>query len=159
MTNVTTGLYPTSQSAGVVNYATGSYTGDGTAGDMTVAIGFTPRYVKLMNITDILFYEYWEGAAQAVGDSAVDVWLMTGSTGVVTKDTTGAIVTNAVLKSPTEVAVNAPGSSSADDGTSGTVTVNYFTYDHTLPNLKFHAGSSGALSNVSGKVYVWQAFG
>ena len=40
----------TAKSAGVVNFSTGSFTGDGTA--TTVTLGFVPRYVHLINVTD-----------------------------------------------------------------------------------------------------------
>lgn len=49
----------TTQSGGRANVATGSFTGAGVAVD--VELGFTPRYIKLMNITDVIGAEYVEG--------------------------------------------------------------------------------------------------
>ena len=51
----------TSQSMGVVNFATGSFTGDGTA--TTVTLGFKPRRVHLINMTDRIEQVWQEGMA------------------------------------------------------------------------------------------------
>jgi hypothetical protein len=44
-----------SQSAGIANCATGTFTGDGTICE--VNLGFKPRYVKLINLTDRIVNE------------------------------------------------------------------------------------------------------
>lgn len=52
---------PTSNSAGIVNFATGSFTGDGTATEVT--LGFVPRRVHLINVTDRIQQIWQEGMA------------------------------------------------------------------------------------------------
>ena len=54
---------PTSVSAGVVNFATGSFTSDNTA--TTLTIGFVPRAIKVVNSTDTIVWEKIEGMAAA----------------------------------------------------------------------------------------------
>ena len=51
----------TSQSNGVVNFATGSFTGDGNATEVT--LGFVPRRVELVNVTDRISQLWQEGMA------------------------------------------------------------------------------------------------
>jgi len=155
MTLVASGITPLSQAAGVVNMAQGQYTGDGTAGNIVVGIGFTPRYVKVWNVTDLLMYEFFEG----MDSNLLQTLLTTGSTGAVTSDTNGNIITNAVVATATENALNAPGSQGPGLGVGGTTTVSFIETDKTKPNLQFVAGSSGARMNVSGKAYTWQAWG
>lgn len=53
----------TTQSAGVVNVATGSFTGDATV--TTITLGFKPRSVKIFNHTDVIVWEKLEGMAAA----------------------------------------------------------------------------------------------
>lgn len=145
---------------GIANFACGYYTGDGTQGQLVIPIGFTPRYVKLMNVTDLLFYEFFEGINAAAGDTDNDdTYLTTGSSGDITVDDNTAIQTNASIVTATEMALNVPGSSSADLGTTGTTTVTFVKYDNTQPRLAFNAGSSGAVTNVNSKVYYWMALG
>ena len=73
-----------SQSAGMANVATGSATSDNTG--LNVRLGFKPRVIKLINVTDLLTWEWVEGMPAAT------VLLTTGSTGVITANDTGAIV-------------------------------------------------------------------
>lgn len=51
----------TSQSYGITNVASGSFTGDGTA--TTVTLGFVPRRVHLINVTDRIEQIWQEGMA------------------------------------------------------------------------------------------------
>lgn len=153
MTNVTSGVYPNSQAGGVTNLAIGYYVGDGAAGDIPVALGFTPRYVKLFNTTDNVYYEWLEGLP------ANDTLLDTGATGVVTLDTNAVIVTNGLSLTVTEMAVGAPGSQGPGEGTTGTVSVIEEYVNHAGTNLVFRAGSSGARANVASSLYYWMAFG
>lgn len=53
----------TSQAAGVNEFASGSFTSDGTA--CVVTLGFTARYVKCFNSTDTIYWEKVEGMAAA----------------------------------------------------------------------------------------------
>jgi hypothetical protein len=50
---------PTSQATGVFNFASGSFTSDNT--DTTVTLGFTPRWIKVVNTTDVIVWEKIEG--------------------------------------------------------------------------------------------------
>lgn len=52
---------PTSQNGSVTNIATGSFTGDGTV--TTVSLGFKPRRVELINVTDRISQIWQEGMA------------------------------------------------------------------------------------------------
>ena len=51
----------TSNSMGITNHATGSFTGDGAT--TTVTLGFTPRVIRVVNATDRITDEYFEGLA------------------------------------------------------------------------------------------------
>lgn len=49
----------TTQSGGRANIATGTFTGAGAAVD--VELGFTPRYIELINVTDAIIQKHIEG--------------------------------------------------------------------------------------------------
>ncbi len=72
----------TSQAAGIVEFASGSFTGDATI--TTVSIGFKPRWIKVFNSTDAIVWEWFEGMA------ATTV-IKTVTAGTTTADTTSAI--------------------------------------------------------------------
>lgn len=160
--NVLNGISPLSQSAGVVNLATGSYVGDHASGDgsgaysVAVSIGFTPRYVRLQNMTTGDMYEWMEGMAATKT-------LFTNHTGpAVTIDTNSVIVTNSTIVTATEVAPEgAPGASGAGEGTQGTVTLSYDNPALGTAQLVFNstASASGAPVNANGVLYVWLAQG
>lgn len=58
-------VYATSNAAGVATATTGSFTADGTITE--VVLGFTPKWVKVVNVTDVITMEKMEGmAANAV---------------------------------------------------------------------------------------------
>ena len=78
-------ITPTEQSRGVTNFASGTFTGDGTT--ITINCGFTPRYVRAVNETDVTIYEKFGG--QATANSIKQV-----TAGTTTKDTGSAIVIN-----------------------------------------------------------------
>ncbi len=71
---------------GIARGAVGVFTGDGTA--VTVNLGFKPKYVKLVNLTDAVTFEKIDGmlATQTVKTTGVPA---------VTVDTGSAIVLNA----------------------------------------------------------------
>jgi len=48
-----------SQAMEICNFATGSFTSDNTL--ITLTLGFRPRYFRLINITDIVINEKYEG--------------------------------------------------------------------------------------------------
>lgn len=75
----------TSRSAGVVNFASGSFTSDNTA--TVVNLGFTPRWVKVINSTDVIVWEKIEGMAAANSVKTV-------TAGTTTVDTGSAILIN-----------------------------------------------------------------
>ena len=73
------------QSGGVSNYATGYVVTDsGTAADTTFTVGFIPRKVKFVNLTDRTIDEWYAG--MAAFDS-----LHTVAAGTVTLETTNGI--------------------------------------------------------------------
>lgn len=72
-------------SNGVVNVAFGKLVTDATtATAQTITLGFTPKYVKLVNLTDRITDEWFEGMASASSLHAV-------ATGVLTLETTNGI--------------------------------------------------------------------
>lgn len=73
----------TSQSGGMANIATGSFTGAGAIVD--VDLGFVPRYIKFVNVTDRITHEFIEGMAATTTLKAV-------AAGTLTADTTSALV-------------------------------------------------------------------
>lgn len=75
----------TSKSAGIVNLSSGSFTSDNTA--TTVTLGFKPRWVKVVNTTDVIVWEKIEGMA-----AANSIKTVTG--GTTTIDTGSAILIN-----------------------------------------------------------------
>jgi hypothetical protein len=76
----------TSQSAGVTNFASGSFTSDNTI--TTVACGFRPRLVKVFNTTDVIVWEKFEGMGATT-------CIKTVAAGTTTADTTTAITLTA----------------------------------------------------------------
>jgi len=78
-------ITPASRSAGVVNHASGTFTGDATS--TTLTLGFVPRYVRVFNETDVILWEKFEGQAAANVVKQV-------TAGTTTKDTGSAIVIN-----------------------------------------------------------------
>lgn len=77
----------TSQAGGIAQFSAGSFTSDNTA--TTVALGFTPRFVKVINSTDTIIWEKIEGMAAAnsvkqIGDGTTTV--DTGSAIVIAAD-------------------------------------------------------------------------
>ncbi len=75
---------------GVPNFASGKWVSDAgsNAVNMTFTLGFTPRFVRFFNVTDILMHEWYDGMA---ADYAL---LTTGSTGAVTVLSSNAITVN-----------------------------------------------------------------
>jgi len=141
----TVGITALEQSASVVNFANGQYTGDGS-GSIPVNLGFTPRYVQVIDMsatsTAIQQVEYIEGMASTKT-------LTTTAAGVPAVDTTSLIVTNAVQYTETEVAY---GGNGVGDGTNGTTTVLEESPALTTQQLTFGSGI-----NTSGHLYVWAA--
>jgi hypothetical protein len=72
-------------SNGVMNFQAGSFTSDGT--DTTLELGFVPRWIKVVNSTDVIVWEKIEGMA------AVDS-IKTVTAGTTTIDTGSAIIIN-----------------------------------------------------------------
>lgn len=76
---------PTSHSAGIVNFASGSFISDNSV--TVVTLGFTPRWIKVVNSTDVIVWEKIEGMAAAASVKTV-------TAGTTTVDTGGAITIN-----------------------------------------------------------------
>lgn len=146
MTLNASGIGAYGQAASVVNFANGGYTGDGS-GSILVNVGFTPRWVKVVDVTDATTYEWF--ADMPATDS-----LKTVTGGTMTIDTNSAIVTNGAQVTVTEVATGIPGAQAPGEGTQGTVSI---TYDN--PNLANPQLTFGSVCNTSAKVYAWVAQG
>lgn len=90
---------PTSVSAGVVNFATGSFTSDNAA--CTVTLGFVPRRFEAVNSTDTIVWTKTEGMAAAnctkvtattlSVETSSDILINTGAT------TTGTVTLSSTL--------------------------------------------------------------
>jgi|ERR1035437_916334 hypothetical protein len=55
----------------VGNVATGRYLTDATAAAIVITLGFTPRYVRVVNVTSLDAEEWFEGMAAASAVKAV----------------------------------------------------------------------------------------
>lgn len=75
----------TNNSKGIAQFSSGSFTSDNTA--TIVTIGFTPRWVKVVNSTDTIVWEKIEGMAAAN-------CVKTVAAGTTTIDATSAILIN-----------------------------------------------------------------
>lgn len=80
-----------SNSLGVVNFASGSFTSDNTI--TTINLGFVPRSVKVINSTDAIVWEKIEGMTAAntlklVSHASAQVNIDTGSAVVINTDGT-----------------------------------------------------------------------
>lgn len=53
------------------NVATGRYLENGTAVAFQIACGFKPRYVKVVNVTDSIQVEWFEGMADASANKTI----------------------------------------------------------------------------------------
>ncbi len=56
----------------VHNIAVGRYKDTGTAAAFTITLGFTPRYVKVVNVDGLCYEEWFEGMAAASAVKTVD---------------------------------------------------------------------------------------
>lgn len=59
----TTTVSAVSQAGTVSNFASGAFTSDGNV--TIVSLGFKPRYLKVLNETDVLIWEKFEGQVAA----------------------------------------------------------------------------------------------
>jgi len=75
----------TTQNAGIANFASGSFTSDNSI--TTVTLGFVPRWVKVVNTTDVIVWEKIEGMP-AVNS------IKTVTAGTTTMDAGSAILIN-----------------------------------------------------------------
>lgn len=80
----------TSRSAGVVNFASGSFTSDNSI--TVVTLGFTPRWIKVVNTTDVIVWEKIEGMPAANSVKTVTAGTTTMDAGsAITINTDGTI--------------------------------------------------------------------
>lgn len=148
MTLNASGAGALSQSYGVVNFASGLFTGDGS-GSVQLNVGFTPRHVRVidMSASPPSIYEWMEGMA------ATDTVKITGST--VALDTGSLIVTNSDIISVTEVEPEgAPGAQGPGEGTQGTISISIDSPALGTPQLVLASGL-----NTSTHLYAWVAYG
>jgi len=85
----------TTQAMGITNFASGSFTGDGTIA--TLNLGFKPRYFKLFNATDVVVYEKWEGMVAANSIKTVGVGTTTNDASAITLDAVGTVTIPAAI--------------------------------------------------------------
>jgi hypothetical protein len=84
----------TTDSGNVVNFSSGSFTSNGNATQLN--LGFTARYVKVVNSTDAIIWEKIEGMAAA-------------NTVKITGTPTEAVDTGSAIVVDTDTGYNAPG--------------------------------------------------
>ena len=145
MTLATSGITPVTEDYNV-KMATGTFTGDGSAA-ANINIGFTPKYFKLFDISDVFSWEWVQGMA------ATNTWYTTGAADPAV-DTNSVIKTNGQITQQVGVGVYDPNQGGANDGVLINTTVNVFGPNLALPFLTL---STNALVNA--KAYVWVAFG
>lgn len=85
----------TSRDAGINNFASGSFTGDGTA--TTVTLGFTPRWVKVFNATDAIMWEKVEGMGATITFKTVTAGTTTADSGTAISWASGVLTLSATL--------------------------------------------------------------
>lgn len=85
----------TSQAQSICNVATGSFTGDGTIATLT--LGFKPRYFKLVNATDVVVYEKFEGMVAANSIKTVAAGTTTNDASAITLDAAGTVTIPAAI--------------------------------------------------------------
>jgi len=72
-------VYATSKTGGVAHLSAGSFTSDNTI--TVVELGFTPRWIKVVNSTDVIIWEKIEGMAAANSIKVVTAGTTTVDTG------------------------------------------------------------------------------
>lgn len=72
------------QNGSIDNYASGQFKDTGTVKKSILNLGFKPRYVKIINLTDRISYEWFQGMA---ADSAIKII----ADGTATLETSAAI--------------------------------------------------------------------
>lgn len=85
----------TSHAMGVDNFASGSFTGDGT--NTTITLGFKPRWFKIYNITDVVSYEKFEGMVAANSIKVVAAGTMTNDVSNITIDAANTVTVPAAI--------------------------------------------------------------
>ena len=135
------------------NVATGHYQGDGS-GDVTVNLGFSPVYAKLIDMASSTGSSEWEWM---LGMAATDELLITGTVDpAIAADS--VIQSNASLVLESSAGVYAPGQE-PNLGVLINTTVIKYSPDRSKSQLKFGSGNGTQLANVSGHNYVWMAIG
>ena len=148
MTLATAGITPVTQNpSNLLNFASGTYTGDGSA-SAQLNIDWTPKYVKLIDLTDVFSWEWVQGMP------ANDTIYFTGSADMAI-DTNNVISTNGKLNSVSSAGVYSPAGNGPGDGTLINTSLTVWGPDPTNPNNC----TIGANGLVNGKSYVWFAFG
>jgi hypothetical protein len=147
MTLNASGIGPSTYDVNNASLATGTYTGDGS-GSIQVYVGFTPKYVKIMDVTDVTSYEWCFGMPATNSIKVV-------TAGTTTIDTNSAVLTNGKLFTQSSTGQYQP-----PGGAGAGVIINsgnILTFG-TDPTVSYRC-VFGAVANVSGKAYVWYALG
>lgn len=148
MTLATAGIAPRiSAPCNSAQMATGVFTGDGSA-TANINLGFTPKYFKLFDITDVFSWEWVDGMA------ATNSWYTTGAADPAI-DTNSVIKTNGKVNTVTGVGVYDPNQGGANDGVLINTTLSVWAPDPTLTYV-CQLSTNGLVNN---KSYVWVAIG
>ena len=147
MTLATAGITPVTQNpSNLLNFATGTYTGDGSA-SAPLNIDFTPKYVKLLDLTDVYSWEWVQGMP------ANDTIYFTGSADMAI-DANNVISTNGQLNAVASAGVYSPSGNGPGDGSLINTSLSVWAPNAANPNCTI--GTNGL---INGKSYVWMAFG
>jgi hypothetical protein len=142
----TDGVLYYSEAGGVASAAAGGYTGDGS-GSFTLFCGFSPKWVKIVDITGVLVYEWIQGMP-----ATNSVKTVTG--GTTTIDTNSAIVSGSSIITETTAGVYKPGSQGPGGGTLVNTTI-----VKESPNTSGARLTIGSVCNVSAHVYAYTILG
>lgn len=91
----------TSQAMGLTNFASGSFTGDGTI--TTINLGFRPRWFKIFNANAATVYEKFEGMVAANSIKTVTAGTTTNDAAAITLDAAGTVTIPAAIAINTNV--------------------------------------------------------
>jgi hypothetical protein len=80
-------------SDGIVYRTSGSFLTDATAADVTLTLGFTPRYIVWENVTDRIKYEWFEGTTNGTTIKTAAAGTRTLDTADVAISVNGGVVT------------------------------------------------------------------
>lgn len=148
MTLNANGPIPLMEAASIASSAYGQYTGDGS-GAITIPLGFSPNWVKVIDETDLVIWEWNAGMA-----ATHSIKTTIASPTVTTLDTGSAIKSNHVISTRTVPGVYDPGQNGAGDGSLINTSKTVDAPDPAVAKLVLATGL-----NTTSSLYSWIAHG